>query len=348
MILAPAATFELVDGPANYSTCAFKCIPITSPTGGATETSGKYLGFAAGATPGGSPLMVLTPESGSGNLSLPPGATYEFDLVDIETGVPVIMNKHSGKLCQAPESPILANSGNPLLEGFASGDINDTEANLEIRDKRAVAGMVKEGELGNLEIRKQEINGVTPEISGMRPANLALLLGGLPNMDKNVMKYVDELAEIDRPFATEDFVDMAGNASNNQVGMLPITLDELGKIPDNLFKPASGLAFNNALNVQNQIYKDQLADTVFQKLNAAKMSPSVQNILDYNSTAYKVYQDENQDFAEKINKQSRSNTDRLDDVIAELDKQRVTGMSKDLFFMKNQLEKANAKPATKN
>ncbi|NDD13896.1 MAG: hypothetical protein EB072_14920, partial [Betaproteobacteria bacterium] len=127
----------------------------------------------------------------------------------------------------------------------------------------------------------------------MKPANLAILLGGLPNLDKPVMQYVDELVEIDRPFATEDFADMAGNAANNQVGMLPITLDELGKIPDNLFKPASGLAFNNALNVQNQVYKDQLADTVFQKLNAAKMSPSVQNILDYNSTAYKVYQDEN-------------------------------------------------------
>ena len=348
--LAPAATFELVDGPTNYSTCAFKCIPINTSTG--RESSNKYLGFTAGATPGGMPLSIISGGLLQRKDYFPIGATYEFDLVDIETGVPVIMNKHSGKSCQGP---VL---GASRYEGFESGDMNDTESNVETRDKRLVRSMILEGELGNSEILKQETNGpigtntgvvsgYQQEIGGMKPANLAVLLGGLPQLEQKVMKCVNELpAEIERPFASENFADTPGAA--NSVGMLPITLDELGKIPDNLFKPAAGLAYNNALNVQNQVYKDQLADTVFQKLNAAKLSPSVQNILDYNTTAYKVYQDENQDFADKINMRNRSNTDRIDTVIGELDKQRVTGMSKDLFFMKNQFEKANARPATRN
>ena len=349
--LAPAATFELVDGPTNYSTCAFKCIPINS------ESPNKYLGFAAGATPGGMPLSIISGGLLQRKDYFPIGATYEFDLVDIETGVPVIMNKHSGLACQAP------GSGKARQEGFESGDINDTESNVETRDKRLVRSMLLEGELGNSEILKQETNGPNmgvvsgyqQEIGGMKPANLDVLLGGLPQLEQKVMKCVNELSElpsvVERPFAAENFADtQAGtnNALNNSVGMLPITLDELGKIPENLFKPAAGLAYNNALNVQNQVYKDQLTDTVFQKLNAAKLSPSVQNILDYNTTAYKVYQDENQDFADKINVRNRSNTDRIDTVISELDKQRVTGMSKDLFFTKNQFEKANTRPANKN
>jgi len=349
--LAPAATFELVDGPVNYSTCAFKCIPING------ESPGKYLGFAAGATPGGMPLMVISPTLETGEL--PISATYEFDLVDFITSVPVIMNKHSGLApglaCKGQCQQLAAG----LAEGFASGDVNDTDANFETRDKRIVKSAALEGELGQSEILQSEINsnsqahdalkqvtGYQQAIQGMKPANLAMLLGGLPQLEPKVVSCVAELPNepsnevIDRPFATEKFEDT--------VGMLPITLDELGRVPNNLFQPAAGLAFNNALNVQNQVYKDQISDTVFQKLNAAKMSPSVQNILDYNAEAYKVYQVENQNFADKINKQNNQNVNRLDDIIAELDKQRVTGMSRDLFFMKNQFEKANARPATRN
>ena len=149
---------------------------------------------------------------------------------------------------------------------------------------------------------------------------------------------------MDRPFAANE---PAKEQFADTVGMLPVTLEELGRVPDNLFQPASGLAFNNALNVSNQIYKDQLSDSVFQKLNAAKLSPNVQNILDYNAATYQIYQRENQDFSDKIANQDKSNSGRLDGLIGELDKQRVQGMSRDLFFMENQLAKANARPIPK-
>jgi hypothetical protein len=338
--LAPAATFELVDGPTNYSTVAFKCKPI----GRELTNEDKYLGFVQGATPGGHPLIVLSSIG-----SIPSGTTYEFDLVDIETGIPVIMNKHSGKNCQQP-----------LVEGFWDGIAtnSDTDSNFETRDKRKVRGLSLAGELGHLELSQKETNndipGIQKEIQRMKPTNLAQLMNGLPPMPENVKELaltlnVAELSNItDRPFTTEAFADTTTNLAINSVGMLPITLDELGKVPDNLFKPAAGLAFNNSLNVQNQVYKDQLTDKVFQKMNAAKLSPSVQNILDYNSTAYQIYERENRDFGDKIDKQTRTNGDKLDDMIANLDKQRVQSMSRDLFFLQNQFAKANARPLSKN
>jgi len=374
--LAPAATFELVDGPINYSTVSFKCIPIN----GESKTNHKYLGFLNGATPGGSPLMVISAlSSGSG---LPTGTTFEFDLVDIETGVPVIMNKHSGLACQAP-----VNSG---VEGFWSSD-GSNDSSREIRDKRAVRGLVMEGELGGLEIAQQETNGswmntnaqsvvigYQQPIGGLQPVNISSVpfpLNSKPtpggrefrenamasDWTNNPVLTVSDLAPqkqvlvpsgfpgqgswiMDRPFAANE---PAKEQFADTVGMLPVTLEELGRVPDNLFQPASGLAFNNALNVSNQIYKDQLSDSVFQKLNAAKLSPNVQNILDYNAATYQIYQRENQDFSDKIANQDKSNSGRLDGLIGELDKQRVQGMSRDLFFMENQLAKANARPIPK-
>jgi hypothetical protein len=346
--LASAATFELVDGPVNYSAVAFKCIPING------ESANKYLGFGAGTTPGGSPLMILT--ATGPRLELPTGSTYEFDLLDIETGVPVIMNKHSGLECQAP-----VNATNGVKEGFWSGDYSD-ESSRELRDKRIAKGLVLEDELGPSEIREEETNGMNITnagdkvvgyqelIGGMLPTNIApapptitgspkvLVPSGLPGISRIS-------GVIDRPFAVNDAHLACGNEPfADAVGMLPATLEELGRVPDNLFQPASGLAFNNALNVNNQIYKDQLTDNVFKKLNAAKMSPNVQNILDYNASTYQIYQRENQDFADKISAQNKSNSSRLDGLIGELDKQRVQGMSRDLFFMTNQSERANARP----
>jgi hypothetical protein len=174
---------------------------------------------------------------------------------------------------------------------------------------------------------------------------------GLPPMPDKVKELAIELGAveirtgIERPFKQEPFDNTPpAPAATSAIGMLPITLEELGRIPNNPFKPAAGLAFNNALNVQNQVYKDQLTDKVFQKMNAAKLSPSVQNILDYNATAYQIYERENRDFAEKIDRQAKSNIEKLDDMIANLDKQRVQSMSRDLFFLQNQFARANAVP----
>ena len=346
--LAPTATFELIDGPANYSSVAFKCKPI----GREPATEAKYLGFAKGSTPGGTPLTILTIVDGSTSL----GATYEFDLVDMETGIPVIMNKHSGKACQAP-----------VEEGFWDGmaSNSDTDSNFETRDKRKVRGVVLEGVLGQQEIHKQETNGsanknniegiqgLLQEIQGMKPANLAQLMEGLPPMPDKVKELaieigaVDTAARVERPFEQFDNTSAtSATQATEAVGMLPITLEELGRVPNSPFKPAAGLAFNNALNVQNKVYKEQLSDKVFEKMNAAKLSPSVQNILDYNTAAYQIYERENRDFSEKIDKQTNTNTEKLDNLIANLDKQRVQSMSRDLFFLQNQFVRANARPGS--
>jgi len=349
--LAPTATFELVDGPDNYSSVAFKCKPV----GKELSTEVKYLGFAKGSTPGGTPLTVLTLINGPTARGLNKGATYEFDLVDMESGIPVIMNKHSGKECQSA-----------VAEGFWDGmaSNSDTDSNFETRDKRKVKGAVMEGVLGQQDINKQETNGLAnkndiegveglpQEIQGMKPANLAHLMEGLPPMPEKVKTLaieigaVDTTARIERPFQQEHFDNIPGptTTGTEAIGMLPITLEELGRVPDSPFKPAAGLAFNNALNVQNNVYKEQLSDKVFQKMNAAKLSPSVQNILDYNTAAYQIYERENRDFGEKIDKQNKKNTETLDNMIANLDKQRVQSMSRDLFFLQNQYVRANARP----
>lgn len=350
--LAPAATFELVDGPANYSTVAFKCKPV----GKELPTEAKYLGFAQDSTPGGTPLTVLSILDGTALGGLHKGATYEFDLVDMETGIPVIMNKHSGKECHEP-----------VAEGFWDGMASncDTDSNFETRDKRKVRDAVHEGVLGQQEIQKQEINGLVSknnkeqaeiqgmpqEIHGMKPANLEQLMEGLPPMPEKVKALALEIGAIDtedrmdRPFQQEPFDNTPTTTpATEAIGMLPITLEELGRVPDSPFKPAAGLAFNNALNVQNKVYKEQLSDKVFQKMNAAKLSPSVQNILDYNAAAYQIYERENRDFGDKIDKQSKKNTETLDNLIANLDKQRVQSMSRDLFFLQNQYVRANARP----
>jgi len=314
--LAPAATFELVDGIDNYSAVSFKCQPING------ESSNKYIGFTIGATPGGTPLTVISPENMINGIARQ-RMTFEFDLVDAESGVPVILNKHSGLECNSP------------VEGFWDGD-----GNMDTRDKREVRGFVQAGELSNTEIPRHEINGN---------------LGSGNNTNQVITGYQQSIAglqPINKPYAANDYPAQSMNLRQESfadtVGMLPITLDELGKVPDTLFAPASGLAFNNALNVQNQVYKNQLTDNIFKKLNDAKLNPSVQNILDYNTAAYNIFQRENQDFAGKISAQDKSNTKTLDKLIADIDKQRVQSMSQDLFFMKNQLEKSNARPIIKN
>jgi len=338
--LAPAATFELVDGIDNYSAVSFKCIPING------ESTGQYLGFAASSTPGGTPLTIISPGE-SVNGSARQKITFEFDLVDIETGVPVILNKHSGLDCNSP------------VEGFWDGD-----GNMDTRDKREVRGFVLAGELGNGDIPRQETNGLggnntkyggvgaitgyQQPIASLQQINISA--SASPHNGSSEILIPSGLP-IDRPFAVNDYPQhhiLGKESFADTVGMLPITLDELGKVPDNLFQPASGLAFNNALNVRNQVYKDQLRDNIFKKLNDAKLNPSVQNILDYNTATYNIYQRENQDFSGKISAQDKSNTSTLDNLIADLDKQRVQSMSQDLFFMKNQLEKANARPIIKN
>lgn len=343
--LAPAATFLLMDGLANYSAVSFKCMQIND------EPTDRYLGFEMGAVPGGTPLQVLTAHQQTNKGVI----TDTFDILDVETGMPVIMNKHSGKPCMS-------------REGFWDGD-----GNIDLRDKREVGAFVLAGEIDSSELTKKEvIGGLTTDIkilgyspepqNGIHPVSLDSLIQ--PGENNSQFKYPPyPLGGIpDHPFLTTNNANHANNNTHNVEKFDPIqstatvitptngqvlTMEDVSKPPSNLFTPGYGLAFNNVLNEANAKYKDQISDNVFNKLNVAKLNPSVQNILDYNSATYKIYNQENQAFDNKISIQDKSNTKRLDDLIGTLDNQRVQAMSRDLFFFENQRAKNQAKPVFK-
>lgn len=104
----------------------------------------------------------------------------------------------------------------------------------------------------------------------------------------------------------------------------------------NVFKPHTGIQFNDILNHHAaSIQHDSTDDRIFDRLERAKMDPSVQNLLDYNAERTKIYQNENADFQQKLNNRIRENRDKTTGLVRNLDQHRIREMSRRLFFLKN-------------
>lgn len=107
------------------------------------------------------------------------------------------------------------------------------------------------------------------------------------------------------------------------------------KMYKNLFSKNSGLDFYTLVNINNNIYEDELADKLFDKLMAAKLDKDVKNLLDYNQARHDIFKKENGEFEEKINENINTNNEALRDLIRDLNVNRVKTMAGYLFHLEN-------------
>lgn len=111
----------------------------------------------------------------------------------------------------------------------------------------------------------------------------------------------------------------------------------------NVFQPHTGLQFNDILNHHaDTVSHDVTEDRIFDRLERAKMDPSVQNLLDYNEERAKIYQNENQDFEQRLNQRVKENRDQTNELVQRMDQHRIREMSRRLFFLKNHSDQAQS------
>lgn len=129
--------------------------------------------------------------------------------------------------------------------------------------------------------------------------------------------------------------------SSNMVTDAPINAQTVGGVDfnaakANVFDPHTGVQFNDILNHHTKtVSSDITDDRIFDRLERAKMDPSVQNLLDYNEERAKIYQNENQDFEQKLNKHVKENRDATNNLVRRMDQHRIRDMAQKLFFIKN-------------
>lgn len=121
----------------------------------------------------------------------------------------------------------------------------------------------------------------------------------------------------------------------NSVSDAP-SMDEFNPGKSNVFKPHTGLQFNDILNHHAASIKhDATDDRLFDRLEKAKMDPSVQNLLDYNEERAAIYTKENEDFDQRLSKRVKQNKNQTDNLVRRMDQHRIRDMSKKLFFLQN-------------
>ena len=107
----------------------------------------------------------------------------------------------------------------------------------------------------------------------------------------------------------------------------------------NIFKENTGDQFNKVLNKYVKSHKKELEDNVFKNIENSKIDPSVQNLLDFNEERYNIYETENRNFMEKIDKKLKINTDKLDMNVRELNNYRIDKLAEELFALQDELDK---------
>lgn len=114
------------------------------------------------------------------------------------------------------------------------------------------------------------------------------------------------------------------------------SMDDFNAAKANVFQPHTGLQFNDILNHHAETVKTDITeDRIFDRLERAKMDPSVQNLLDYNEERAKIYQKENEDFQQRLNGRVRENREKTNNLVRRMDQHRIREMSRRLFFLKN-------------
>jgi hypothetical protein len=107
--------------------------------------------------------------------------------------------------------------------------------------------------------------------------------------------------------------------------------------PSNVFGKITGGDAEKLLNkyTDDKNYSDILSDGLMEKLQEAKLDPNVQNLLDYNEKLFNVYQNENREYLDKLEKQSENHIDDVDYRIRQANNYRINQMAKQLFNAEN-------------
>jgi len=136
----------------------------------------------------------------------------------------------------------------------------------------------------------------------------------------------------------QDVTDNTNNINNTEIGSSVDTDGNVNPDKADVFKPHTGLQFNNIMNHHIGLMEnDNPEDKIFDKLEKAKMDPSVQNLLDYNQERYKIYASENNDLDTQLHKNVRQNTEESNNLNRRMDQYRIQNMARRLFFLQNNL-----------
>jgi hypothetical protein len=220
----------------------------------------------------------------------------DFYLQDVESGVRLGTNYNSELSNMDRRYQLIGD-----IEPFESGSSSNYESSRlrNMRDKRNVTSLVNEGLLS--EFNKTFLN-VTKDTMGIETFESTV-----PNSN-----------------------DTSNNASSN---------NDNGENTENLIKgynvfgSHTGKEFNDILNYStlDKNYSQLLDDNLVKKLQASKLDPSVQSLLDYNEKYYNVYKQENYDYESKLNSLLDNHISNVDTNIRKANNYRVGEMAKQLF-----------------
>jgi hypothetical protein len=202
-------------------------------------------------------------------------------------------------------------------EGFTSGV---QIAKGKVREM--VANFVNQGLIGDAEIDASE---VFSEGAGSTYSSNSLLT--------NYSTHTHHQREA---FQNGDDDAMDANAENDVTKKLE---------PNDIFDTIKGRDIERVLSMDtvDKNYAEVLSDSLMEKLQKAKLDPEVQNLLDYNDALYKVYRDENTEYAAKLQEHKEAHLDMVDSRIKQANNYRVSQMARDLFNMEDILKEKNAK-----
>jgi len=220
--------------------------------------------------------------------------TCDFYLQDVESGVRLGTNYNS-ELSNIDRTYQLIGD----IEPFESSTSSNYESSRlrNMRDKRTVTSLVNEGILS--EFNKTFLN-ITKDTMGIE---------------------------------TFDSTMSSNNASSNNASSNKGDNTENLIKGYNVFGSHTGKEFNDILNYStlDKNYSQLLDDNLVKKLQASKLDPAVQSLLDYNEKYYNVYKQENYDYESKLNSLLDNHISNVDTNIRKANNYRVGEMAKQLF-----------------
>ena len=186
-----------------------------------------------------------------------------------------------------------------VKEGFVSSSTSSSGRSKSKRDKRNISSFRKEGELKDSEISVKELF--------------------TNNNSSNSGSSTDR-----------DNVTKTNNKSNN---------DKIISKTGNIFKKNRGSQFDKLLNQYVKTHREELEDNVFKNIENSKLDPNIQNLLDFNEKRFNVYEKENMDFSDKIEKKLKNNVNIIDENVRTLNNYRIDKLAEELFSLQDELDK---------
>ena len=107
----------------------------------------------------------------------------------------------------------------------------------------------------------------------------------------------------------------------------------------NIFKKNTGSQFDKLLNQYVKTHREELEDNVFTNIENSKLDPNIQNLLDFNEQRFNIYEKENLEFGDKIDKKLKHNVNKIDNNVRTLNNYRIDKLAEELFSLQDELDK---------